>query len=79
MGDPVNRHRAIQVIRAAGWHHSIGRTIGNVPYEAILCRACVKEEYKRPKKTLLVDQEESLPIEWDKWRKDESGPGGHSR
>jgi len=60
----MDRHRAIQILRAAGWHHFDGNTIGGVPHEAILCKACVKEERKRPKTIAALAQEEQLPIDW---------------
>lgn len=79
IGDP-DRHQAIQVIRAAGWHHSAGHTIGGVAYEAILCKACVKEEHKRTKKVRFVEaQEEELPLDWGQRRNDEPGAGYTSR
>jgi hypothetical protein len=75
----LDRHYAIQMLRAAGWHHAIGVTIGGVRYEVILCTPCVKDEHKRPKRTIQLDQEETLPIDWERLKIYESGPGGHSR
>jgi len=60
----ADRHRAIQILRAAGWHHFCGETIGGKPHEAILCKACVKEEHKRPKATPALAQDEQLAIDW---------------
>lgn len=78
-GDP-DRHKAIQIIRAAGWHHAIGETIGGQPYEHILCKEDACGEHKRPKRILHVDQEEVLPIDWESTRRThEPGSGVTSR
>lgn len=74
-----DRHQAIQIIRAGSWHHSIGTTIGGVPYEQILCKECARGEHKRPRKTLLIDQEETLPFDWEQWRNSDTGTGYTSR
>lgn len=60
----LDRHEAIQRLRAAGWHHFNGETIGGQPHEAILCKTCVKEEHKRPKAQAVVPQGEQLQIDW---------------
>jgi hypothetical protein len=74
------RPAAIQMIRAGGWHHALGHTIGGEPYEAILCKGCVREEHKRPKKITPMDMTgEELPLPWEEWRIVEHGPGSQSR
>lgn len=79
LGDP-DRHTAIQRIRAAGWHHSQGVTLGGQPYEQILCKEDAKGERKRPQRTLHVQQEETLPIDWEGiGSKHEPGSGFTSR
>lgn len=59
-----DRRQAVQVLRAAGWHHFSGETIGGQPHEAILCKTCVKEEHKRPKAQAVAPQGEQLQIDW---------------
>lgn len=78
IGNP-DRHLAIQIIRAGGWHHSAGFTIGGDPYEQILCKECARGEHKRPERTLSVAQEEQLPIDWTGAQQHDSGSGGYSR
>lgn len=60
----ADRDQAVQVIRAAGWHHATGLTYGGIAYEAILCKSCVREEHKRAKRAAPVAQEEELPLKW---------------
>ena len=71
IGHP-NRHEAIQRIRAGGWHHMAGTTIGGAPFESILCRSCVKDEHRRPRSTATIENEE-LPLDWAVERKVERG------
>lgn len=74
----LNRQSAIQMIRAGGWHHMIGSTIGGVPFEAILCPRCARDERKRPRTTVVIDQD-ALPFDWEEFRKVERGEGFQSR
>lgn len=34
-------------LRALGWHHSKGTTVGGADYEGILCPLCARNERKR--------------------------------
>lgn len=74
----LDRVKAVQMIRAGGWHHAVGITIGGLPYEATLCRTCAHEERKRPRVTVILDNQEQLPIDWEQWRIDGTG-SGHTR
>lgn len=59
---PHEREQAIQMMRAAGWHHWVGVTLGGVGQEVILCPQCAKDEKKRPRSTVIIEQD-SL-FEW---------------
>lgn len=39
-----------QVLRAFGWHHSQGKTLGGKDYEGILCGTCARDERKRERR-----------------------------
>lgn len=75
----AQREAAIQIIRAGGWHHALGQTMGGTPYEAILCKRCAREEHKRPPKKPPLEQDETLPLNWEEWRHIERGEGFQSR
>lgn len=75
----ADRATAIQMIRAGGWHHAVGVTIGGVPYEAILCKTCARDERKRPRTAKPLADEQALPMDWEQWRIDGSGTGYTSR
>lgn len=55
---------AIQMLRAAGWHHMEGSTLGGQPFEHILCALCGREEHKRPRTAGGIEQEQ-LPLDWE--------------
>jgi hypothetical protein len=71
------RKAAIQAMRAGGWHHSKGLTIGGVPYEVILCPGCAKDERKRQRNIVVVDQDSLFDVE--EYGKIERGQGVQSR
>lgn len=56
-----NRHRAIQRLRAAGWHHSSGQTYGGRDYEEILCPSCAKDERRKKRDRPRMEQD-TLPM-----------------
>lgn len=66
-----DRAVAIEMIRAGGWHHMVGNTIGGVPFESILCKRCGHDEHKRPRSTVVIEQE-ALPLDWEGARVDRS-------
>lgn len=74
----IDRDAAIQLIRAGGWHHATGTTIGGVPYEVILCKTCAHEERKRPRATANLQGQEQLPIDWEQWRINGSAGSGYT-
>lgn len=62
-----DRDATIQMIRAAGWRHMKGTTIGGQDFETILCPGCAKEERRRPRKS-VDPQEETLPLDFEEMR-----------
>ena len=58
-----NRQKAIQFLRAAGWHHSKGVTIGGDSYEALLCPHCAHDEKRRKIVRPSIEQD-GLPLDW---------------
>jgi hypothetical protein len=73
-----DRTKAIQMLRAGGWHHMAGLTIGGVPFESILCRVCGHDEHRRPR-TSAVAQQEELPLDWEEGRTVVGAQGVQSR
>lgn len=72
-----DRHHTIQVMRAAGWRHMKGTTLGQVPFETILCPGCTKEQ-KRKTRTKQEGVQEALPLDWQE-EKTVGGQGVSSR
>lgn len=72
------REGTIQMLRARGWHHSVGSTYGGADYEALLCPACARDERRRKRSEPDMDQSE-LPIDWDNYRVEVKGEGFQSR
>lgn len=68
----------VQVLRALGWHHGAGVTIGGQDYEALLCPNCAKDVKRKViiKSTMKQDQ---LPIDWGHYRQQPKSQGGHTR
>lgn len=73
----LDRHQAIQMLRAGNWHHAKGLTIGGVPYEAILCPGCARDEHKRTRKIITIEQDALFAREG--YEKVEQGQGIQSR
>jgi hypothetical protein len=73
-----DRHHAIQIIRAGGWHHAAGKTLGGADFEAILCARCARDERRRTRQ-LPLPQQEALPFDWENWRHTPDGQGFQSR
>jgi hypothetical protein len=61
------RERAIQMMRAGGWRHMKGKTLGGQDFETILCPTCAKDERRRRRKQEPTDQE-ALPLDWEEGR-----------
>lgn len=59
----ADRHLAIQMMRAGGWRHMQGITLGGRTFETILCPGCTREEKKRKRTKDTVEQEE-LPLDF---------------
>lgn len=72
-----SRRIAVEYLRALGWHHSHGRTIGGDEYDAILCPQCAKNE-KQKKLTKSTLDDEPLPLNWEEFRPEARGPGYQS-
>lgn len=68
----------IQTLRALGWHHGAGVTIGGSGYEALLCPNCAKDE-KRRKTTRSTLEQDQLPIDWTQCEVAPRSQGGHTR
>ena len=68
----------VQVLRALGWHHSSGETMGGQPYEALLCPSCAKDEHRRKRTPQLIDQD-ALPFDWGQCAATPQSQGGHTR
>lgn len=56
-----DQHSTIQRLRAAGWHHAAGQTLGGQSYEALLCPGCAREQ-KRRKQIKFSFEQQSLPM-----------------
>ena len=70
----LNRALAIQMLRAGNWRHMIGKTLGGVPFETILCRDCAHHEHKRTRKDNDL-QQDALPFDWEEFRRVERKQG----
>ena len=66
----------VEILRALGWHHGSGVTIGGDPYEALLCPHCAKDTQRRVVTRSTLEQDQ-LPIEWPAFRP--KSQGGHTR
>lgn len=76
----ATRDVTVQMLRARGWHHSAGKTLGGDDYEALLCPTCVKGEKKRrttPSGSGL--DQDALPINWDPYQSKVKGEQQHQR
>lgn len=62
-----DRDAAIQLLRAGGWHHMRGKTLGGQEFETILCRKCAKDERRRTRVKEEVEQD-ALPLNWEEGR-----------
>lgn len=69
---------SVQVLRALGWHHGKGVTIGGEPYEALLCPHCAKDAKRRAVVKSEITQDE-LPFDWEQCKAVEKGQGAHTR
>lgn len=61
------REVTVQMLRARGWHHSVGVTQGGEDYEALLCPSCARDEHRRVVSKPSIDQDD-LPFDWDALR-----------
>lgn len=52
------------MLRAGGWRHMQGETLGGEPFETILCPDCAKGEYRRTR-TKAEGVQEELPLTWE--------------
>lgn len=57
----------IEMMRAAGWAHMKGTTLGGQEFETILCPACRRDEKRRTRVKAEMDQE-ALPLNWEEGR-----------
>lgn len=62
-----DRAQSIQMMRAAGWRHLEGTTLGGKAFETILCPPCVGTEHKRSRLKAETDQQE-LPLDFESGR-----------
>lgn len=69
---------AVQMLRALGWHHGEGVTMGGQRYEALLCTGCARDEHRRKRSIQQVEQD-AFPIDWDTCRVVERGQGSQTR
>lgn len=63
----ADRNLAIQMMRAGGWRHMQGKTLGGQDFETILCPDCAKQEKKRVRSKGEAVQE-ALPLDWEQGR-----------
>ena len=68
----------VQMLRARGWHHSVGKTQAGVDYEALLCPGCARDEHRKVRATPVMDQDD-LPLDWEQLRVDPKRRGFSSR
>jgi hypothetical protein len=68
----------VEVLRALGWHHGAGQTIGGGAYEALLCPVCAKDEKRRKVNKPSIEQD-ALPFDWNQFVAVQKGQGGHTR
>jgi hypothetical protein len=73
-----DRHLAIQMMRAGGWRHMKGTTLGGQEFETIICSPCTKGEYKRSRGRRDTVQQE-LPLDFEEGRVVARGEGVQSR
>ena len=66
----------VDSLRALGWHHGKGVTMGGDPYEVLLCPRCAKDEKRRMVSRTTLEQEE-LPLDWG--QPVVKSQGGHTR
>jgi hypothetical protein len=62
-----DRALAIQMMRAGGWRHMAGTTLGGQDFETILCPGCAKDERRRGRTNKDIEQD-ALPIDWEEGR-----------
>lgn len=62
-----DRHKAIQMMRAGGWRHMEGKTLGGQDFETILCPKCAKDERRRTRVKAEPDQD-VLPLDFEEGR-----------
>lgn len=73
-----DEQQAIQMLRAGGWRHMAGKTLGGQEFETILCPGCVKDERKRSRGKKEIEQD-TLPLDFEKGRIVVGGQGISSR
>lgn len=74
----ATKQATIQMMRAAGWRHMCGKTLGGQEFETILCPKCAKDEKRRARKTEEAEQD-VLPLDWEEVRIVVGGQGVSSR
>jgi hypothetical protein len=62
-----DRRQAIQMMRAGGWRHMAGTTLGGEPFETILCPECTKGE-TRTTRTKVELEQDVLPLDFEAGR-----------
>lgn len=67
-----DRHKAVQRLRAAGWHHAQGVTLGGRNFEEILCPGCAKDGYKRTRNKAQIAQDPLPMMEEKPWQANSS-------
>lgn len=65
---PEDRALAIQMMRAGGWRHMAGMTLGGEEFETILCPGCTRGE-KRKTRTKETLEQDALPLDFESGRK----------
>lgn len=73
-----DRNTAIQMMRAGGWRHMRGQTLGGQQFETILCPTCIKDT-KRKSRAKTETVQDALPLNWEEGRKVVGGQGVSSR
>ena len=62
-----DREESVQLLRAGGWRHLKGKTLGDEDFETILCPGCVKDQRRRSRDKTQVEQD-TLPLDFEEGR-----------
>lgn len=74
-----DRGTAVEVMRAMGWHHSKGITIGGDQYEALLCPHCGRDEHRKTRPKTPPIEQDGFDLDWEQYRAGVTGNGFQSR